>query len=98
MENTITNKSMELLLEGIVGENSREPLIIHNLQLVVCIAKKFKSSSASVVDLISIGTIGLIKATNTFHPEKNIKFVTYASRCIENEILKYIKEDIGKEE
>lgn len=72
-------------------ESAREPLITHNLRLVVYIAKKFESPSASVEDLISIGTIGLIKAVNTFRPEKNIKLATYASRCIENEILMYLR-------
>lgn len=72
-------------------EDAREPLITHNLRLVVYIAKKFESPSASVEDLISIGTIGLIKAVNTFRPEKNIKLATYASRCIENEILMYLR-------
>ena len=71
--------------------NAREPLIIHNLRLVVYIAKKFESPSAGTEDLISIGTIGLIKAVNTFSPEKNIKLATYASRCIENEILMYLR-------
>ncbi len=71
--------------------NAREPLITHNLRLVVYIAKKFESSSTGVEDLISIGTIGLIKAVNTFCPERNIKLATYASRCIENEILMYLR-------
>ncbi len=71
--------------------NAREPLITHNLRLVVYIAKKFESSGANVEDLISIGTIGLIKAVNTFCPERNIKLATYASRCIENEILMYLR-------
>lgn len=71
--------------------NAREPLITHNLRLVVYIAKKFESPSANVEDLISIGTIGLIKAVNTFQPERNIKLATYASRCIENEILMYLR-------
>ncbi len=70
---------------------AREPLITHNLRLVVYIAKKFESPSANVEDLISIGTIGLIKAVNTFCPERNIKLATYASRCIENEILMYLR-------
>lgn len=69
----------------------REKLIVHNLRLVVYIAKKFDAAGASVEDLISIGTIGLIKAVNTFRPEKNIKLATYASRCIENEILMYLR-------
>lgn len=74
------------------GDNSaREPLITHNLRLVVYIAKKFESNSAGVEDLISIGTIGLIKAVNTFCPSRNIKLATYASRCIENEILMFMR-------
>ena len=74
------------------GDNrAREPLIVHNLRLVVYIAKKFESPGAGTEDLISIGTIGLIKAVNTFSPEKNIKLATYASRCIENEILMYLR-------
>ena len=80
---------MKNIMEG--KENAREPLITHNLRLVVYIAKKFESNNASVEDLISIGTIGLIKAVNTFRPEKNIKLATYASRCIENEILMYLR-------
>ena len=71
--------------------NAREPLITHNLRLVVYIAKKFESPNANVEDLISIGTIGLIKAVNTFCPERKIKLATYASRCIENEILMYLR-------
>lgn len=71
--------------------NARDPLITHNLRLVVYIAKKFESSAVNVEDLISIGTIGLIKAVNTFSVERNIKLATYASRCIENEILMYLR-------
>ena len=66
---------------------AREMLIVHNLRLVVYTAKKFESTGIGIEDLVSIGTIGLIKAVNTFCPEKNIKLATYASRCIENEIL-----------
>lgn len=74
------------------GDNSaREELITHNLRLVVYIAKKYDSPSANAEDLISIGTIGLIKAVKTFSPEKNIKLATYASRCIENEILMFLR-------
>ena len=80
---------MENIMEG--KQNAREPLITHNLRLVVYIAKKFESSTANVEDLISIGTIGLIKAVNTFCPERKIKLATYASRCIENEILMYLR-------
>ena len=72
-------------------ESAREELITHNLRLVVYIAKKFENTGIGVEDLVSIGTIGLIKAVNTFCPEKNIKLATYASRCIENEILMYLR-------
>ena len=72
-------------------ESAREPLIVHNLRLVVYIARKFESSGVGIEDLISIGTIGLIKAVNTFRPSKNIKLATYASRCIENEILMFLR-------
>ena len=72
-------------------EQAKKVLIEHNLRLVVYIAKKFDNTGVGVEDLISIGTIGLIKAINTFNPEKNIKLATYASRCIENEILMYLR-------
>ena len=72
-------------------ETAREPLITHNLRLVVYIARKFENSGVGIEDLISIGTIGLIKAVNTFCPSKNIKLATYASRCIENEILMHLR-------
>ena len=72
-------------------EKAREKLIVHNLRLVVYIAKKFESTGIGIEDLISIGTIGLIKAVNTFSVEKNIKLATYASRSIENEILMYLR-------
>ena len=72
-------------------KEARSLLIEHNLRLVVYIAKKFDNTCVGVEDLISIGTIGLIKAINTFNPEKNIKLATYASRCIENEILMYLR-------
>ena len=71
--------------------DARELLIVHNLRLVVYIANKVESPAAGAEDLISIGTIGLIKAVNTFSPEKNIKLATYASRCIENEILMFLR-------
>lgn len=80
---------MQRISEG--DEGAREPLIVHNLRLVVYIARKFETPSAGTEDLISIGTIGLIKAVNTFSPEKNIKLATYASRCIENEILMFLR-------
>ena len=72
-------------------QQAKATLIEHNLRLVVYIAKKFDNTGVGVEDLISIGTIGLIKAINTFNPEKNIKLATYASRCIENEILMYLR-------
>ena len=72
-------------------DRAKKLLIEHNLRLVVYIAKKFDNTGVGVEDLISIGTIGLIKAINTFNPEKNIKLATYASRCIENEILMYLR-------
>lgn len=80
---------MEELQNGI--EDNRELLIIHNLRLVVYIAKKFESKTTSTEDLVSIGTIGLMKAVKTFNPAKNIKLATYASRCIENEILMHLR-------
>ena len=83
------NKLMEKLAGG--DDTVREKLIVHNLRLVVYIAKKFESSGVGIEDLTSIGTIGLIKAVNTFRPDKNIKLATYASRCIENEILMYLR-------
>ncbi|MBQ4348980.1 MAG: RNA polymerase sporulation sigma factor SigE [Clostridia bacterium] len=69
----------------------RELLVIHNLRLVVYIARKFENTGVGIEDLVSIGTIGLIKAVNTFRPSKKIKLATYASRCIENEILMYLR-------
>ena len=72
-------------------DEAKSILIEHNLRLVVYIAKKFDNTGVGVEDLISIGTIGLIKSINTFNPQKNIKLATYASRCIENEILIYLR-------
>lgn len=72
-------------------KKARELLIVHNLRLVVYISKKFEATGAGIEDLISIGSIGLIKAVNTFRPDKNIKLATYASRCIENEILMFLR-------
>lgn len=74
-----------------VDAQAKAILIEHNLRLVVYIAKKFDNTGVGVEDLISIGTIGLIKSINTFNPQKNIKLATYASRCIENEILMYLR-------
>ncbi|WP_047984549.1 RNA polymerase sporulation sigma factor SigE [Ornithinibacillus californiensis] len=78
-----------LLTKGDSG--ARSVLIERNLRLVVYIARKFENTGINIEDLISIGTIGLIKAVNTFNPEKKIKLATYASRCIENEILMYLR-------
>lgn len=80
-----------LNLETEFKEEAKKKLIEHNLRLVVYIAKKFDNTGVGVEDLISIGTIGLIKAINTFNPTKKIKLATYASRCIENEILMYLR-------
>lgn len=89
----LTKEEEQILSEQLTqgDKDAREKLIVHNLRLVVYIAKKFESSGVNIEDLISIGTIGLIKAVNTFSPEKNIKLATYASRCIENEILMYLR-------
>lgn len=84
-EETVMNE----LKEG--NETHKELLITHNLRLVVYIAKKFDGAATSTEDLISIGSIGLMKAVKTFNPNKNIKFATYASRCIENEILMHLR-------
>ena len=78
------------------NSRSRSLLIEHNLRLVVYIAKKFESTGIGIEDLVSIGTIGLIKAINTFKAEKNNKLATYASRCIENEILMYIRKNSAR--
>lgn len=75
---------------------AKNELIVHNLRLVVYIARKFETNATGVEDLISIGTIGLIKAVNTFCPQKNIKLATYASRCIENEILMYLRKSASQ--
>lgn len=74
---------------------ARNTLIVHNLRLVVYIAKKFENTGIGVEDLVSIGTIGLIKAVNTFCPSRSIKLATYASRCIENEILMYLRKSVN---
>ncbi|MBQ9131672.1 MAG: RNA polymerase sporulation sigma factor SigE [Clostridia bacterium] len=77
-------------------ENARTLLVEHNLRLVVYIAKRFENTGTGIEDLISIGTVGLIKAINTFRADKSIKLATYASRCIENEILMYIRKNSGQ--
>ena len=82
-------KALKLLAQNDI--NGRQTLVEHNLRLVVYIAKKFENTGIGIEDLISIGTIGLMKAINTFNTDKNIKLATYASRCIENEILMYLR-------
>ncbi|GAA0769044.1 RNA polymerase sporulation sigma factor SigE [Clostridium subterminale] len=89
----LTKEEEEILVENLeMGDESiRSILIERNLRLVVYIARKFENTGVNVEDLISVGTIGLIKAVNTFAPEKKIKLATYSSRCIENEILMYLR-------
>ena len=92
---TLEKSEEEELLERLKhgDESVKSSLIEHNLRLVVYIARKFENTGIYIEDLISIGTIGLIKAINTFNPSKNIKLATYASRCIENEILMYLRKN-----
>lgn len=89
----LTKEEEEMLLQKLPSgdETARSLLIERNLRLVVYIARKFENTGINIEDLISIGTIGLIKAVNTFNPKKKIKLATYASRCIENEILMYLR-------
>ena len=84
------------LLEHSAEEPARQELIEHNLRLVVYIARRFENTGINIEDLISIGTIGLIKAVGTYRTEKNIKLATYASRCIENEILMYLRKNASR--
>ena len=91
----LTREEEAELILRLPNEDARQLLIEHNLRLVVYIAKRFENTGAGLEDLVSIGTIGLIKAINTFRAEKNIKLATYASRCIENEILMYIRKHSG---
>ncbi len=87
----------ELLIRMMAGDpTARDELITHNLRLVVYLAKKYENSGVPSEDMISIGTIGLIKAVNTFTPERNIKLATYASRCIGNEILMYLRKSSNR--
>lgn len=87
----LDKETEEELLCNISSKEAKNSLVEHNLRLVVYIAKKFENTNICIEDLISIGTIGLIKAVNTFNVEKKIKLATYASRCIENEILMYLR-------
>ena len=84
------------VISALPSHEARNKLIEHNLRLVVYISKRFENTGINIEDLISIGTLGLIKAINSFCAEKNIKLATYASRCIENEILMYIRKNSGK--
>ena len=86
-------KLVELLEDDECNEEAKRKLIQHNLRLVVYIAKRFENTKVGIEDLVSIGTVGLMKAINTFRSDKNIKLATYASRCIENEILMYIRKN-----
>ena len=88
----------ELILRLPTEEYARQVLIEHNLRLVVYIAKRFENTGAGIEDLVSIGTLGLIKAIGSFCADRNIKLATYASRCIENEILMYFRKVSGKQE
>ncbi len=81
----------EYMLANLDKSYARDKLIVHNLRLVVYIAKRFENTGAGIEELISIGTVGLVKAISTFNSDKNIKLATYASRCIENEILMFIR-------
>ncbi len=96
----LTREEEGRLLEELEGEDTRLParsrLIEHNLRLVVYIARRFENTGVGIEDLISIGTIGLIKAVETYKPAKNIKLATYASRCIENEILMHLRKNANR--
>ena len=89
LERSDEQRALDALAQG--DDSARQLLIEHNLRLVVYISKRFENTGIYIEDLISIGTIGLIKAVNTFNSSKNIKLATYASRCIENEILMYLR-------
>lgn len=89
LKGTAEQDALEALEQG--SEDAKQTLIEHNLRLVVFIARRFENTGINLEDLISIGTIGLIKAISTYRRDKNIKLATYGSRCIENEILMYIR-------
>lgn len=91
----LTREEEAELLGEPLDQTTKNLLIEHNLRLVVYIAKRFENTGIGIEDLVSIGTIGLAKAISTFRPDKNIKLATYASRCIENEILMYIRKNAG---
>ncbi len=89
----LSHEEEERMIDNLTQQSSRDRLIEHNLRLVVYIAKRFENTGAGIEELVSIGTVGLIKAISTFNKEKNIKLATYASRCIENEILMFIRKN-----
>ena len=89
-------KTEEEMIRNISEQFAKDALIEHNLRLVVYIAKRFENTGVGIEELISIGTIGLIKAVSTFNQDKNIKLATYASRCIENEILMFIRKSASR--
>ena len=96
LPNALSNEEEKIYLEMLSGDNSefaKQKLVEHNIRLVVYISKKFESTGYDIDDLISVGAIGLIKAINSFKNDKNIKLATYASRCIENEILMYLRKN-----
>ena len=92
----LSKEEERFLLEAADREEARRKLIEHNLRLVVYIARRFENTGINIEDLISIGTIGLIKAIETYQIDKNIKLATYASRCIENEILMYLRKNANR--
>ena len=92
----LTREEEAALLERLEDEDARKALIEHNLRLVVYIARRFENTGVGIEDLISIGTIGLIKAVGTYRTDKNIKLATYASRCIENEILMHLRKNANR--
>lgn len=96
LEKEEESRLMELLEDPTSYSKARARLIEHNLRLVVYISRRFESTGVGIEDLISIGTIGLIKAVETYNPAKNIKLATYASRCIENEILMFLRKNANR--
>ena len=89
----LSSEEEEEMIENISDTAARDKLIVHNLRLVVYIAKRFENTGAGIEELISIGTVGLVKSISTFNKEKNIRLATYASRCIENEILMFLRKN-----
>ena len=92
----LTDEEEERVISNIDTREARDILVEHNLRLVAYIAKRFENTGLNIEELISIGTVGLMKAVNTYKADKNIKLATYASRCIENEILMFIRKNQSK--